>query len=145
MKVEMTLARFGTLAGAWGGDVRRWPAHEQPAARTAMAFDPEGTDRLLRAARALDDILSASISPAPAYALHERIIRGWPSAPRLAPPWRWLMGVCIGAGLAGAATAGIAAGLIIAPMATTTQPAAGADPIVQASMLLGDSSELADG
>jgi hypothetical protein len=140
----MTLARFEALCEAFGGDLERWPLALRQAARAASRS--ASAQRLLAKARALDQALARSPAPAPSPALRDRVVGAGPRARRAAPAWGWLIGVGLGAGLAGAAAAGLAAGLIIAPMALApASPVAGGDPIAQASMLLGEPSELTDG
>ncbi|HEY5107712.1 MAG TPA: hypothetical protein VII73_13240 [Caulobacteraceae bacterium] len=143
---ELTLTRFETLAMAYGGDLARWPNAERALAEAVIAAHPRETGRLLEAARSLDTILSAAPAEAPSSTLLRSIIRDATTAPAPARFWRWLMGLGLGAGLAGAAAAGVAAGLVIAPMAVAPRPpAASADPIAQASTLLSDAPDLADG
>lgn len=109
----MDETRFGALAEAWGGDLRRWPEAEREAARAFAQACPGQAERLLLEAEALDAVLDASPRPAVSAALRDRVIaagprpRGgsgasWPALRRLI----WLGG----AGWAAAACAGVVFG-----------------------------------
>ncbi len=146
MNAEVSLERFEALANAFGGDVVRWPIGERAGAMATMAARPGETARLLETARTFDAILSAASIEAPSPTLLGAIIRNATIRPAPSPLWRWLIGLGVAAGLAGAAAAGIAAGLVIAPVSVAPRPQpASADPIAQASALLGDAPDLADG
>ena len=59
----MNAERFQTLAGAYGGDLLRWPSSEQAAARAFMADDRRCAEWLAEAA-VLDSFLAAAQGPA---------------------------------------------------------------------------------
>jgi len=146
MGAEMTPERFESVAISYGADIGRWPEAERAAARILSEANSAATAGVLFQAAALDRLLAAAPAPAPDFALKEQIFRST-IARRASPPaaGRWL-GFGLGAGLAGAAAAGLAAGLIIGPMTLAPALAAsGADPIAQASSLLGEPPDLADG
>jgi hypothetical protein len=104
----MNAERFQTLAGAYGGDLARWPSSEQAAARAFMATDGRAGDWLAEAA-ALDSLLGAVPERHQNDLLRERIIRSAPTptpapvAPRRTAWVSW-------AGLAAACAAGVIAG-----------------------------------
>ena len=104
----MNAERFQTLAGAYGGDLLRWPSSEQAAARAFMAGDPRCADWLAEAF-ALDSLLAAAPQSHQNDLLRERIIRSAPKpkpqpvAPKRAAWVSW-------AGLAAACMAGVVAG-----------------------------------
>ena len=102
----MNAERFQTLAGAYGGDLLRWPSSEQAAARAFMAGDPRCADWLAEAF-ALDSLLAAAPQSHQNDLLRERIIRSAPK-PQPAAPKRtaWVSW----AGLAAACMAGVVAG-----------------------------------
>ena len=102
----MNAERFQTLAGAYGGDLQRWPSSEQAAARAFMADDRRCAEWLAEAA-VLDSLLAAAPEGHQNDLLRERIIRSAPKAQPVAPRrtvWAsW-------AGLAAACAAGVIAG-----------------------------------
>jgi hypothetical protein len=115
MTEPLTLARFQTLADAYGGVVARWPEEYRKAA-AAMASDPDARD-ILDHALALDGALDAWRVAPPSRALREQVIAGAPvRAERFVMRARlWWSGVGVAAALAGA-TAGTAAVAIVAPV-----------------------------
>jgi len=137
----MSLERLAVLAGAWGGEVARWPDEERAAARAALREEPLAARRLLAEAAKLDRLLAKAPSPAPSAALTARIVMAAPARARPAR-WRWLAGAAVGAGLAAASAAGLAAGDRLAPLAV--RPAtAPADPSEDAVALLREPPDLA--
>ena len=131
----MNAERFQTLAGAYGGDLLRWPSSEQGAARAFMANDQRAADWLAEAA-VLDSFLSAAPEGHQNDLLRERIIRSapkpQPAAPRRAIWASW-------AGLAAACVAGVIAGAHL----TTTSGAFGDRSIeatVESSTAFADSA-----
>ena len=146
MTVELSLERFEALAAAFGGNIGRWPRAERDAAIGLTASRPAETGRLLQAAQILDVLLGAAPAEAPSSALLGAILRNASLKDEPARLWRWVMGFGVGAALAGTAAAGVAAGLVIAPASIgTTRAPVRADPIAEASVLLGDAPDLADG
>ena len=102
----MIKERFAALADAYGGEIDRWPAAEQAAARAFWGAHPAQAAAILTAADGLDGLLAASPEPVFSGVLRERILstagrpaerRGW-IAQR-----RWVSGF----GLAAACAAGI--------------------------------------
>lgn len=106
---------FRTLAESWGGDLTRWPPEKQAAA-VVFAATPEGAailaaerrlDELIAAAtpavssdrafRAIDTVLAQTRTPTPARRSWRKLLDGW---------------MMPAAGLAGAAAAGLALGMI---------------------------------
>jgi hypothetical protein len=100
----MTPERFEELAWAYGGDLDRWPAEAQVAARAALAQSSAAQDVLARAG-GLDAALDAWRVPAPDGALMRRIAA---TATRARPLWR--RAVVWWSGLAVAATAAAGGG-----------------------------------
>jgi hypothetical protein len=106
----MTLEEFRRLADTWGGDIDRWPARTQSAARQRAATK-EGAE-ILAQARQLDPWLAAAPDIAPdraaraAFVVAQRIAVGDAVTVRSASWWRrtWLMPV---AGLAFSALMGV--------------------------------------
>lgn len=109
---RMDATRFGALADAYGGDLRRWPEAEREAARGWLQARPEA-ERALFEARQTDAALFASPNPPVSMALRDRVLASaataglqarsaWPSLRRLL----WIGG----AGWAAAACAGVMVG-----------------------------------
>jgi hypothetical protein len=110
----MDETRFGALAEAWGGDLRRWPEADRGTGRAFADAHPREAERILFEADALDALLDASPRPAVSADLRDRVLAGaaspgrrrmrgaWPSLTRLL----WLGG----AGWAAAACAGVVFG-----------------------------------
>ncbi len=112
----MTLERFAVLAGAYGGDLRRWPAVEREAARTVLRTLPTAQTVLAEAAR-LDRALSGWRVPEPPAALSACIAAAVTSrAARVQRMRLWFSSLCAAATLA----CGVAAG---AGLAMTQAPA----------------------
>lgn len=116
MSFVMNAQRFAALAGAYGGDVRRWPEAERGEALAFLEMEPAKAQPVLEAARAIDGLLDSAPHPYPSQALRERVLA---SAPRSGerPARRWLSlwapeWLAPGAGLAAAFVAGAWLGLI---------------------------------
>jgi ferric-dicitrate binding protein FerR (iron transport regulator) len=107
-ETAMDMARFEALADAYGGDLRRWPAGERPAAEALLAAEPEAARARLMAADALDDLLAVSARPTPSPALRTAVLAAAPRPRRrlLQATGFWLSG----AGLAVAGAAGLLIG-----------------------------------
>ncbi len=120
---EMDLNRFRGLAEAWGGDIDRWPAEHRAAAR-ALASKSADAKACLAEEGHLDDlILSASSERAPA-SLRVSVAKIPDASPKIGrlladlwpfgSIWRPL------AGLAAAASIGLAVGLSVPPSSSNT-------------------------
>ncbi len=102
--------RFEELLEAKGADLATWPERERRAAEALLAASAEARAALARA-RALDDLLAASLAPAPAgEALRESILAQPVAHPREAARrfdfgfrafWQAGLGMTLAAGLAG--------------------------------------------
>ena len=133
---RMDATRFGELADAYGGDVRRWPEHERDAARAWIEARPEA-ERALFDARLTDAVLFASPNPQVSMALRDRVLASaataglkarsaWPSVRRLL----WIGG----AGWAAAACAGVMVGATVSGhLAAQSQ----ADAVLEQALLGG--------
>lgn len=109
----MNEERFTDLAGAYGGDVSRWPMQTWDAAAAFMASAPGLSGRILAEAAELDVALDAWGSIPADAALIDRILASAP-APRARRSWReWLAPVGLGAGLATACAVGLIFGVQI--------------------------------
>lgn len=69
----MNPERFSELADAFGGDVSRWPGHEQAPAQAFLKAEPELAQALLEEAAALDALLDLDAVAPPSPALYETI------------------------------------------------------------------------
>lgn len=120
----MTLSRerFETLAEAYGGDLRRWPAQDREAAMALRATDPDFASTVLVRADGLDALLDGWRPLAVGAGLHARVLAEAPR-PRRQGFVGWLWGAGLGAGLAAACAAGVATGAQISE-ATRGPPAA---------------------
>mgnify|MGYP007039430904 CR=1 FL=1 len=105
---EMTHERFADLAGAYGGQIARWPQGEREAAAALMAAQPDFTSPILRAASRLDETLDQWAAPPVRAALREAVLATAPRPRRAA--WSWAVRFGLGAGLAGACASGLAVG-----------------------------------
>ncbi len=108
----MDETRFGDLAEAWGGDLRRWPETDRDAARAFADARPRDAERLLFEADALDALLDASPRPTVSMALRDRITAAASTGRKMRAAWpslRKLMWLG-GAGWAAAACAGVVFG-----------------------------------
>ncbi len=116
----MTQERFAELAMAYGADIGRWPEGEREAARRLAGAEaaPGTASVALEAESVLDHLLWRATAASPSLALSDRVIALAPPA-RAAPGWlaRWLTGVGVATGLAGACAAGVAMGVVFAPHA----------------------------
>jgi len=107
------------------------------------AVEPLVTGRVVDEARRLDQILAGAPSAVPSPQLRDRIVRAAPAA--RAAAWRWVSGVGLGAGLAAACVAGVAAGLVVTPSTIApTSHAADPDPTEEAAILLREPPDLAE-
>lgn len=70
----MTEDRFQTLADAYGGDIDRWPADEQAAARAWSAAHVKQALAILEEASSLDMMLDMAETAAPSPVLRDRIV-----------------------------------------------------------------------
>ena len=137
--------RFEGLAEAYGGDLDRWPPAERQAALRQAADQPALTGAALGKAARLDEILAAAPSQPPSRELRARIVQAAPGprSPLLA--WRWLAGIGLTTGMLGAAAAGVAAGVVVAPMALSRTHVAAPDPAEEAAALLREPTDLGEG
>ena len=136
----MNETRFGELAAAYGGDVRRWPDGERDAARAWADAHPQA-ERDLFDARQTDAALYASANPVVSMALRDRVLASaatagmraravWPSLRRLL----WIGGV----GWAAAACAGVMVGTTLTShLAAQSQ----ADAVLEQALLGGGLDE----
>lgn len=125
MTTPMTLDRFRDLADAWGGDLSRWPASEQAAARVLMETSPAARAEFDEA-RSFDVLLSRDVVAPPSSGLRREIVLAadarleggfWKTL------WRELGGARIaGPALAASVVLGVAASAMLSPAldATTT-------------------------
>ena len=140
---RMDVARFGELAEAWGGDLRRWPEGVGETARGWAEAHPLEAERALFEARMTDAVLDASPRPVVSMALRDRVLasatqaglkaRGvWPGLRKML----WIGG----AGWAAAACAGVVFGTTLSShLATQSQ----AEAVVDQAMLVGfDETEI---
>ena len=111
--MTMTQERFEALAEAYGGDIGRWPQAERGEATAFARAQPQAAGPVLAVARRLDERLAADSLAEPGFDLRQRIIAAAPRAARRL--WRWVTGVGLGLGLAGACAAGVVVGLTETP------------------------------
>jgi hypothetical protein len=137
--------RFEELAGAYGGDLGRWPPEERQASLRLAAARPAMTAPALAEAARLDGILAAAPSQTPSRALRARIVQAAPSARSTSTGWRWLTGLGLTAGLVGAAAAGVAAGVAVPAALSPIHAQAASDPGEEAAALLREPSDLGEG
>jgi hypothetical protein len=127
----MNAERFETLAGAYGGDLRRWPAAERAAAEVFRTTEPDRAAVILTAADDLDFALDAWRAPAPSAALREAVLAAAPRG-RRAAPFRSGLGLWLsGAGLAAVAVAGVIVGVVASSAAVSD---ARADAVLSAAL-----------
>lgn len=122
----MDAERFQVLAGAYGGDLARWPEAEQAAARVFMADDRRAA-RWLSDEVSLDALLSSVSEGHQNDLLRERIIRSAPK-PAVATPRK-----AVWASWAGLAAA-CAAGIVFGAQLTTTTTSGFDDPDIEATV-----------
>lgn len=108
----MNAERFSALAEAYGGDLDRWPAEEQRAAREHLAASPAEAERVLAEALLFDHVLDMASEPAVSGVLREKVLKGAPM--RQARPWRSSRAWLSGAALAAACAAGVIFGANLA-------------------------------
>jgi hypothetical protein len=125
--------RFEALTQAYGADVRRWPAHER-AAMQAQATEPWAMEALARA-----ESLDAALDQAPMLGeprrIYDAVIVAAPRMMAVQRLWRRLTAAGIGAALASACAAGVAAGLLLTP-ASLVQAEQRSDALQDASAWL---------
>lgn len=140
----MTPERFEHLAGAYGGDLRRWPETEREAARALAAADRQAA-ALLHEADGLDALLDAAPRAVASHALRERVIAAAVGA-GLGRRRRAGIGVMAwlsGAGWAAAACAGAVFGVVLTGQMTADIRA---DAVLyQASLSSADDTEVLGG
>jgi len=113
-RIEMDEAGLKALADIWGGDLRRWPAHQAEAAQAWASVHPQEAERALFEARQLDAALATSTAPAVSMALRDRVVASATTAglkvraglPKALKRLFWIGGV----GWAAAACAGVVVG-----------------------------------
>lgn len=105
--MAMSPERFEFLAGAYGGDIRRWPSDEQAPGYAYLEANAEAADQLLEAAE-LDAALNASAPLSANDLLNQRLIN---SAPSPRPIWRSTGAWFSGAMMAAACAAGVMVGV----------------------------------
>ena len=104
----MNATRFASLAEAYGGDLRRWPAAVQDEARDFLDRHPDARP-LLAAASDLDTMLASWTVPAAGAALHARIVAAATSRGAHVRRLRlWFSSLGAAAVLAGGVAAGVA-------------------------------------
>jgi|GEM_PF-1091967 len=120
MTPDMTPERFKALAGAYGGDLRRWPAAERGAAQQHLSLRPGGREEL-DAELALDQALAGWRVPGPGAALAASIMAGAADRHhRLRRLRLWWSGL----GAAGALAGGLAAGALAVSLCASPDDAA---------------------
>lgn len=107
----MTIERFEDLAGAYGGEIARWPEGEREAARALLAAQPERLGAVLAQAADLDRLLDLAPAQRPNAALLGRLIAAAPQPANRAR--RWIAGLGAALGLSAAAFAGVMVGVSI--------------------------------
>ena len=107
----MTVERFEDLAGAYGGEIARWPEGEREAARALLAAQPQRLGAVLAQAADLDRLLDLAPAQRPDAALLGRLIAAAPQPANTAR--RWIVGLSAALGLSAAAFAGVMAGVSI--------------------------------
>ena len=144
--------RFSALAGAYGGEIARWPVADREGAIAFAAAHPELAAALAGDAAALDAAMDAWPDADPGHDLRESIIAAAPRERRMGRLWRWVAGAGIGMGLAAAAASGVAAGAVLAPVNVTRvlhpgSPGATAanDPTDEIAELIAPASEPGEG
>jgi hypothetical protein len=141
----MNKERFRALAAAYGGSISHWPGAEQWQARW-FAFWRHGSTRgILRDARRLDLFLQESATPGMGAGLQAPLIESARSLGVAGGERRSWVGAMLGAGLAGACAAGIAAGFVIAPLTSTDALTSPMDPAEIAASALGNPTEFGEG
>ena len=106
----MDRRRFEDLAGAYGGDIARWPETARDDAALLAAGDPEFAAAVLAREGGLDAILHEAPRIAASSTLFEAVMRTAPPLRRRAPWRRWIAPAGLGAGLAAVTAAGMVIG-----------------------------------
>ncbi len=75
---EMDWETFGDLAGAYGADLRRWPADQRLAAEALMRRDRPRAEAVLARERRLDHLLAQAVAPMPGDALRAAVLAAAP-------------------------------------------------------------------
>ncbi|HEY5072497.1 MAG TPA: hypothetical protein VII63_10750 [Caulobacteraceae bacterium] len=140
----MTRERIAALVAAYGADTRRWPADEREQGSPLAAAEASAD---FASMRRLDAILDAWVTPAPSTALRAAVIAAAPRRQERPDPLHWLAPTLSALGLGGAcAAAGVAAGLVFAPLEIRDGGPAGNSSFAEgASLLLGAGSDLGEG
>ena len=135
----MDLDRFEALAGAYGGEIGRWPQDEREAARRLAGSGGLAAAVLAREA-ALDAALSQGPVLAPRAALMGVVLGAAPKEIGAASRrlWRWLTGAGVSAALAGACAAGVLVGAYVVPAEWTHDTAGAIDAADAALALIAD-------
>ncbi len=147
----LNIEAFAQLADAYGGDLQRWPEHQQAEARALLARS-DAAQALLREAAGLDAALGGP-SPAPSLqALRARILNSVPRQPSAARPavapsrpwwqalWLELGGVrWVGPALAAALTLGLGLDQMVATESVGPQ---GDTDLISLALLDDDDEEL---
>jgi hypothetical protein len=101
---QMPIDRFAAILDAYGAEARRWPAAERAAAESLLAASAEAQALQAQAAQ-LDQLLTASVAPAPSAALRAAILQVAPrgagnrpagAAETLRGLWQALLGTLTG-------------------------------------------------
>lgn len=141
----MDSVRFNALADAYGGALNRWPRVERLSAWLFALGHPVYARGILMAAGRIDQLLDHASTPICNQAFVDRIERicgteKFRPMPRLQQLRGWL-----GVGLAVAAATGAVAGIAITPLAIRIAPAFNtADPLAEATTVLGEPNELGE-
>lgn len=118
----MTFERFEDLAGAYGGEIARWPEGEREAARALLAANPMRLGAVLAEGAELDRLLDLAPAQRPDAALLGRLIAAAPQPVNAAR--RWIAGLGAALGLSAAACAGVMVGVSIGGQDQPAAPAA---------------------
>lgn len=122
--MAMNAERFADLAGAYGGDIRRWPQEVRDDAYGWLEVHAEARAVLVEAGE-LDALLNTHAPAAPSSMLRERLLF---QAPRARPLWRQTSAWLSGAGLAAACAAGVMLGVNMSgSLLSAPEPAAVAE------------------
>ena len=125
--------RFEALTQAYGADVSRWPADVRPAMQ-AQAAEPWAA-AMLAQADALDAVLDQAPRLGEPRRIYDAVIAAAPRMMGVQRLWRRLTAAGIGAVLASACAAGVAAGLLLTPV-SLVQTGHRSDPLQDASAWL---------
>lgn len=111
----MTPERFTHLAEAYGADLNRWPAAEQPDAQALLCSGDACALEALQQAHQLDSLLDSHQLAPMDLALARRIRLSAPVA-RPAAFWTRYAGWLSPAGVIGVGIAGVAVGMLVASL-----------------------------